>query len=173
MVKKTMVVLCLCVVALSCAFAGKSAVVEQASPYSHQTASASAGDFKSKYGFGFKAGYRYILDNGLVIEADAKYSNFKYEDVDNRYHVISFMAKVGGSQTINKITVTVDLGGGPQLRILGDMCIVTLGLSLYSGVGYAVSDAVSIECGADMGIAFQKNSTDLSIDALLGAVIRL
>ena len=173
MVKKTMVVLCLCIVALSCAFAGKSTVVVQASPYSHQTASASAGDFKSKYGFGFKAGYRYILDNGLVIGADAKYSNFKYADVDNRYNVISVMANVGGSQTINKITVTVDLGCGVQVRILGSKSIATLGLNLYSGIGYAVSDKVSIECGADMGIAFQKNSTDLSIDALIGAAIRL
>ena len=173
MVKKTMVVLCLCIVALSCAFAGESSVVVQASPYSHQTASASAGDFKSTYGFGLKAGYRYKLDNGLVIGADVKYSNFKYADVDNRYHVISLMAKVGGSQTIKKLTVTLDLGCGAQMRILGKKSIATLGLNLYSGVGYAVSDKVSIECGADMGIAFQKNSTDRSVDVLLGAAIRL
>ena len=173
MVKKSFLVLCLCIVALSCAFAGKSTVVVQGSPYAYQKASAAGGDFESIYGFDFKAGYRYDVKGGLIVGADVKYSNFRYADVDSRYQIVSFMAKAGGSQTVRKLTLTIELGCGAQLRILGDKKIATLGLNLYSGAGYAVSDTVSVEYGMDMGIAFQKNSTDLSIDLLVGAAIRL
>lgn len=58
MSKKIVFVLLLCIVALSCAYAGKAVIVAQASPFSFQSVAASGGTYKSTYGFGASGGIR-------------------------------------------------------------------------------------------------------------------
>ena len=174
MVKKTMVVLCLCVVALSCAFAGKSSLVLQASPFSYQNVSVSGANYKSTYGFKFEAGYRYNIVKGLTVGGDVKYSNYKYSELSDRYNVLSFLANAGWTQQLGDLwTLTAEFGLGVQRRSVGSKSIAAFGMNLYTGAGFAVSKNVSVTCGADFGLAFQKGSKDLSVDLMLGTAIKL
>ena len=51
MTRKTVLVLCLCILALSCAYAGKASIVAQVSPYSLQSV--------------FIKGETYVVGSGL------------------------------------------------------------------------------------------------------------
>lgn len=52
MARKTIFVLVLCILALSCVYAGKSNIVIQGSPFSFQNVSTSSGNYRSTYGYG-------------------------------------------------------------------------------------------------------------------------
>ena len=174
MLKKHVLLTVLLVLAISCAFAGKSSLVLQASPFSYQNVSVSSTNYKSTYGFGFKAGYRYNIVKGLTVGGDVKYSNYKYSELSDRYNVLSFLANAGWTQQLGDLwTLTAEFGLGVQRRSVGSRSIAAFGMNLYTGAGFAVSKNVSVTCGADFGLAFQKGSKDLSVDVMLGTAIKL
>lgn len=93
MVKKSLFILILLVIVVSFTYAGNNSVTVKASPYSWQYVTSNDG-FSSKYGFALEAGYRYNIWKGLSVGGDFKYSNYYYEELADRYHALSLMAKV-------------------------------------------------------------------------------
>jgi len=173
MLKKRVLLTVLLVLALSCAFAGNSRIDVKASPYSFQYVKGDK-NYSSTYGFGFEAGYRYNIVKGLTVGGDVKYSNYKYSELSDRYNVLSFLANAGWTQQLGDLwTLTAEFGLGVQRRSVGSRSIAAFGMNLYTGAGFAVSKNVSVTCGADFGLAFQKNFKDLSVDVMLGTAIKL
>ena len=171
--KKPIIVMILLVLAISCVFAGKSSITVKVSPYSYQYVEKDAG-YSSTYGFSFQTGYRYDFNKGLSVGADLKYSNYRYNELSNAYHVISLMPNAGWSFFFgDKWSATANLGAGIQKRIIGDKSALFFATNLYLGAGYKVTEKVAITLGADLGLAFQKGSKDFSVDAMLGTAILL
>ena len=169
--KKPVIMMILLVLALSCVFAGNSSVTVKASPYSYQYVKKDAG-YSSTYGFGFEAGYGYDFCKGLSVGADIKFSDYRFDELSDGYHVISLMPYLGWTGNVgDKVSVTANLGTGMQERIIGDRHALFFAMNLYLGAGYKVTDKVALTAGADLGLAFQENSKDLSVDAMLGAAI--
>ena len=170
MSKKPVFILILLVLLLSCAYAEKMDVTIKASPYSFQYVKTNVDGHPSSYGFGAEVGFDYNIWKGLSAGADVKYSNYKYDDL--HYHVISFILNAGWTQKLgDKWFLDATLGAGIQERILGEANALFFGLNLYAGAGHVISQTVSVTAGADLGLAFQKDSKDLSVDVMLGTVI--
>ena len=115
MIKKSVLVLFLSVLVLSCIFAGSSSITVKASPYSSQDVKTDIEGHKSSYGFGAEAGYGYNIWKNLSVGADLKYSNYKYEDL--HYHVISLLLDAGWTQPVSELFyLDADLKAGIQER---------------------------------------------------------
>ena len=93
MTKKTIVVLALCIIMLSCAFAGKFSITGQVSPYSFQTVIMQSGNHDSTYGFGIKVGAGYRIRDNLDVGLDFNFDMFKYGEIDYSYLIFGFKAK--------------------------------------------------------------------------------
>lgn len=173
MIKKPIILMILLVLTLSCVFAGNSSVTVKASPYSFQYVERNSG-YSSKYGFGIEAGYRYTIWKSLSVGAELKYSNYSYRETNTAYHVISLLPNVGWTQDFDeKWSATGNLGAGIQARLVGDKKALFFAMNLYLGAGYKVTEKITVTAGADLGLAFQNGSKDLSVDAMLGAAISL
>lgn len=169
MKKKVIFTLLLCIIVLSCTYASSFSAEVKASPYSFQFAKRDADHF-SKYGFGAEIGAGYNIWEGLSAGVDIKYSNYKYDEVSDKYHVIAFTPNVGWTQSFSdKWSATAKLGAGLQFRIIGDAKGKFFALNLYLGAGYALNEKITLTAGVDLGLAFQKDSKDLSAEAMLGA----
>ena len=173
--RKSVLLTVLLIVVLSCAYAASISVEFKASPYSYQYVKTDDASFKSKYGFGFGSGLRYNVKDAICVGLNIKYLNYRYDELSDSYQVIStFMPYVGCKQNINdKWSITADVGLGIHHRIIGDVRASFLGVYLYLGTGYAVSEKVSLTLGADFGLCYQNGSNDTSIDTMLGASIVL
>lgn len=173
MLKKSFFITVLLVLVLACTFAEGSTITVKASPYSYQYVSRTPG-FSSKYGFGVEAGYRYTVWKNLSVGAELKYSNYSYSKLTTAYHVISLLPNVGWTQNFgDKWSATGNLGAGIQARFVEGKKGVFFAMNLYLGAGYKVTEKIAITAGADLGLAFQKGSNDLTVDAMLGASIAL
>ena len=170
MSKKPVFILILLMLLLSCAYAENMRVTIKASPYSYQYVKTNIEGHSSSYGFGAEVGFDYTIWKGLYAGADVKYSNYKYDDF--HYHVISLILNAGWTQKLGeKWFLDADFGAAIQGRMLGEAKALFFGLNLYAGAGYAISQTVSVTAGADLGLAFQKDSKDLSVDAMIGTII--
>ena len=171
MTKKSFLLAIVLIVALSCVYAQSFNAEIKASPYSLQYIKGDNASFLSKYGFGFETGLRFNFNEVFSMGLNIKYSNYKYDESADNYHVLYvLMPYIGCTQTINdKWTLTTDLGVGIHERMLGDMKESFVGVNLYLGAGYAISEKVSLTAGADFGLCYQSNSCDFSADAMLGA----
>ena len=72
MKKKVIFTMLLCILALSCAYAGKTSFVAQISPYSLQTVALSGNTQVSNYGYGFKGGLRYDVRSDINLGFDVE-----------------------------------------------------------------------------------------------------
>lgn len=178
MVKKTMVVLCLCVVALSCAFAGKSSLVLQASPFSYQNVSVSSTNYKSTYGFGFKAGYRYEVIKNLTVGADVDLNLYDYNELDNKYVVVGMRAAGAYAFDFSDAFYgKAGLGFGVAIRAIGSKSQAAFDMQADFDLGYRLSERLSITAGTDLELGFQKGknskSTDFAVKVETGVEIKL
>ena len=178
MVKKTMVVLCLCVVALSCAYAGKASLVAQVSPYSLQTVSASEGAHVSSYGYGAKAGFRYDVWNNLNLGVDVDFSIYRFEELDSQYNILSARALVGYRYDFStSLFAQAELGATLEMRNAAEAKARSVGMNLYLGCGYALSDQLAVTVGTDVGMEFQKGNggvvTGFALRTQVGALMTL
>ena len=171
MTKKSVLIAVLLIVVLSCACAASISAELKASPYSFQYVKGDDASFKSKYGFGFETGLRYNVRDAVCVGLNIKYSNYRYNELSDGYQVLSiFMPYVGCMQNINdKWSITADVGLGLQQRMIGDKRASFLGLNMYLGVGYAISEKTALTLGADFGLCYQSGSNDTTVDAMLGA----
>ena len=178
MAKKTIFVLVLCIVALSCVYAGKSSIVVQGSPFSFQNVSTSSGNYKSTYGYGGKAGYRYeVLDN-LSVGADFDISVFKFDELEKDYIVMAFRAVCGYRFDITGVFFAkFELGAGVALRSIGDRRQAVVDLQADIDAGFRISEGIAIIAGAGLELGFQKgkivNSTDFAVKTEVGLDISL
>ena len=93
--KKLVIFTLVCVLALSCAFAGKASLKFQATPYSLQNVASSSGRFTSTYGFGAKGGFRYSLLDELSVGLDVDFLTYKYKELKTEYSVLGCRAVAG------------------------------------------------------------------------------
>ena len=172
MSKKLIILMALLVAVFSCVYANSPEITAKISPYSFQFVKTESRNFSSSYGFGVEAGYRHNIPNGLSVGADARYSFYKYSNEGYRYHVLSFMLTAGYVMHFgDKWSLRADFGAGIQERMVGSASGVFFGMNLYVGAGYAISQEARLTGGLDCGLAFQKGSTDISADVMLGLSI--
>ena len=171
MTKKSVSLTVLLIVVLSCTYAASISAELKASPYSFQYVKRDDASFKSKYGFGFETGLRYNVKDAVCVGLNIKYSNYRYEELSDGYQVLSiFVPYIGCMQNINdKWSITADVGLALQQRMIGDKRASFLGLNMYLGVGYALTEKIALTLGTDFGLCYQSGSNDTSIDTMLGA----
>ncbi len=178
MKRKIIITTVLCLIALSCAFAGKFSITAQFSPYSLQSVAMESGIHYSSYGFGFKAGARYKILDRLDVGLDVSLDSYKYKALDSNYLVIGFMAKTGYAfDFTEKVFGKAEIGLGLDIRKIGDRSQAAFGFGVYMGGGYRFTDRISATAGVDIGYGFQSgksmNSVDFAAGFRLGAIIGL
>ena len=178
MIKKTIMVLALCIIMLSCAFAGKFSITGQVSPYSLQTITMESGRHVSTYGFGANVGAGFNICDNLSVGLDFNFDMFKYAEIDDSYLVFGFMAKAGYMFDFSqKVFGQAQIGLGLDIRKIGPNSQAAFGAEFYFGGGYRFSEKFNITAGLDLEHGFLNGSTSSSTDfaakIALGTVITL
>ena len=171
MTKKSILLAIVLIVVLSCVYAGSFSVDVQGSPFSFQYVKRGDTGYTSKYGFGFEAGINYDIGNGLSVGTIYKYCNFSYDELSDHYQVIcTFMPSLSWTRNFNgRWSALTELAIGVEARIIGDVKDAFFGLNQYVGVGYDLSEKVTLTAGLEVGLCIQNGSWDLSSDIMLGA----
>ena len=178
MTKKIVLVLCLCILAITCAFAGKASLVAQVSPYSLQIVSVEGGTYVSTYGYGAEGGFRYDINSNISAGVDLSLDFFKYKELKSDYIVVGIKA-VGGYKYdfSDKFFAKGELGLGIDYRKIGNQAKPYFGMDAFLGCGYVLTEEVKVTGGLDLGLAFQKGesvkSTDFMVKTKIGAVMAL
>ena len=178
MTKKTIMVLMLFIIMLSCAFAGKFSITGQVSPYSFQTVIMQSGNHDSTYGFGIKVGAGYRIRDNLDVGLDFNFDMFKYGEIEYSYLIFGFKGKAGYIFDFSrKVFGQAGIGLGLDIRKIGPNLQAAFGTEFYFGCGYRFSDRFSITAGMDLKYAFLRGRTSSSADFAaeidLGTVITL
>ena len=182
MKRKMLAVLIVCTLALLSVSAATHSILAQVSPYSYQDVKFNNTDqFKSKYGFGAKLGYRYQISSIKgAVGLDVSFTDYKYSETTKPYFVISALIKAGVIIPIsNVVKFDFDFGAGIDVRSLNSVTRVYPAYGIYAGFSFAVSSAVDITAGADFRIGRQRNtnatfnSLDTALLCNLGARINL
>lgn len=171
--KKLVVFMLLCVLVLSCAYAGKASLKFQITPYSLQNVSATSGRFTSTYGYGVRSGFRYNVWKDLTAGLDLGLSEYKYKELQTEYNVVSLRAIAGYTYDFSpKFYGEAELGLGIDRREISSAHMIAFGMNGYIGGGFRASDDFSINIGVDLGLGFQSGkkskSTDFSFSTRLG-----
>lgn len=174
MKRKIIIALVLCILALSCASAGRFSIKAQFSPYSLQSVALESGIHYSSYGFGFKAGARYSIRDTLDVGLDISLDSYRYKVLDSNYLVIGFKAVAGyGFDFTEKIFGQAEIGMGLDIRKVGGRSQAAFGLELYFGGGYRFTENLSATAGLDLEHGFQGSAADFAARFRLGAVYAL
>ena len=176
--RKAIILTLLCIIALSFAYAGKTDIVVQVSPYSMQTVITPNEKYVSTYGFGAQFGFRTNVFDNLTAGLDVDVSIYKYAELDNDYDVAGFRAVVGYSyEFIPKLSAEADIGIGFDLRKVGTVSKIYFGIDAYLGFIYALKDEFKVTLGADLGLGFQpgkkSSSTDFAVKTQAGLLLSL
>lgn len=179
MAKKLIVILVIGLVAVASVFASHS-ISATVAPYSFQKIAYSPKDhIDSTYGWGGQAGYRYTIGNVLKVGADLSFTSYKINGY-SKYLSLSLIAK--GGLVLNmtkKIYMYMDTGVGVDFRIGEKVSGFYPVLGAGFSVGYVINEKVSVICGSDFSLTFQKNkdgslfSRDFDVTPRLGAEINL
>ena len=178
MTRKAFLIICLCIVAISCVYAGKVGIVAQVSPYAVQSVAASSGKYVSTYGYGYKAGFRYELFDHFTIGLDAGETLFKFKELGYDYQVISLRAVAGYTYNFTEqLYANGELGAGASFRSVGENTQTSFGINAYLGAGYRLSDELCVTLGADVDLGFQNGlkskSTDFAVKSEAGLLFSL
>ena len=178
MKRKSFLAAVFCLIILSCVSAGKFSIVGQVSPYSLQSIAMESGIHYSSYGFGFKAGTRYNIQDRLDVGLDINLDSYKYKVLDNSYLVIGFMAKAGYSFDFSdKVFGKAEIGLGLDIRKIGDRSQAAFGFDICIGGGFRFTDRISATAGVDLEYGFQNgkntDSVDFAAKLQLGAIFGL
>lgn len=163
--KRTIIFTLLCIVALSCAFAGKTEIAVKVSPYSLQTVKTSEETYVSDYGYGVTGGFRTDVWNNVTAGFDLSIGFFKFDELENDYNVISLRGTAGyGYDFSEKLYANADLGLGFDLRKVGSVKNTSFAMNLYMGCGYRLSDEFALTGGLDFTLCFQSSKNSSSTD---------
>ncbi len=158
--KKTVAILAIALLSLTCVFAGHSLSL-QISPYATQTISfQTSKEYSSENGIGMKTGYRYSYSKEAFVGADILFEDYTYENSDNSYIVFSTMAKYGFQIPINDFYLDFDMGAGIDLRSHNSITKAYPSFGTYLGAGYKADDRFSFTVGMDFHAAWQSHSTE-------------
>ena len=152
-------------------------LVLQGSPYSIQFVRIQGKTYTLQYSFGFKAGYRYPIDN-FTFGADLSYQSYKYEKHLKRYTVLSLKGRAAYLFNItDRISIDTGLGAGADLRMTDSGTLPNFSLGADLDVGYQITDDIRITAGADFRLGIQVGaeyeSLDFEIIPMIGAVYTL
>ena len=177
MAKKALMVLCLCVLIVTCAFAaGKFSMTGQFSPFAYQNVKHTSGTYKSTYGYGFGVGFRYEAWKNVNLGLDIDMDFYNYDELNSSYDVVSIKAVGGYTYHFgDKFFALGELGVGVDERSIGEVDKMYFGLGVKLGAGYAVTESFKVTAGAAMDLSFQKGkstkSTDFAIRPTVGVVV--
>ena len=177
--KKTVIfTVLLCIVALSCAYAGKASLVAQVSPYSLQTVPVSGETYVSTYGFGAKGGFRYDVYKGLNVGFDVDFGVYRFKELDSDYNILSARALVGYRYDFStSLFAQAELGVALEMRNTAEARARSVGMNLYLGCGHGLGDRLAVTVGTDVGMEFQKGNggvvTGFALRTQVGALMTL
>ena len=177
--KRTVLILCICVMALSCVWADSSigGVVDVSiMPSSSQMIKVGDDIYKSTSGFGATAGYMRNVWEGLSVGAGFEWTNFVQEKLQN-YGALNNIAvlarcsyKFGLSE---KVFADAGLGLGYEMCIVGDNVSGSFVLELGGNIGIIIDDVFSLLAGVRTKASFQKATKAYSVLPTVGAGITL
>ena len=179
MKKKVFITLMCLLVALAFVSASEHYVTAQISPFSFESTKINSENFPSKYGFGFKAGYRYNVWDHLTVGADLTYQGYTPKTLGaSMINVLGLKARVGYFYPINdQFYVEAGLGAGADLRIQGSEKKVNFAAAADVSGGYKFNEQLTFMAGADFKLGFEKkndvNATRFEIVPMLGATYAL
>ena len=166
MTKKLIVVFVVCIICLSCTFAGTSVFEIQFSPYSYQRHTFDNTLLESNYGLGLGLGYRNYVWRGISIGTQFDFRTYEYNEFSSGFYLFSFMAKAGGTIKYTKnFSMTVDIGLGLDIRTLESDTTFHFNSVAYTKFAYNIGNSISIFAGAD--IAFS-STEDLAVTPKIG-----
>lgn len=174
MARKIFIVLCLCIAAISCVYAGKVDFLGQVSPYSVQTVSASSRKYVSNYGYGFKVGFRYETTEHFAFGLDASDTMFKFKELGYDYQVIALRAVAGYTYNFTeKLYANGELGLGFSFKSIGGKRQTTFGIGAYLGGGFRLSNDFAVTLGAELDFGLQSRSVDFAAKSQIGLLMSL
>ena len=174
-VRRIIIALFICLLVLSCVYAGQTSLRGQVSPYSLQGVFIEGEKFYSSYGFAFKGGMRHNILNGLTVGADFNLEIYRYKVLENSYVILGFMPKAGYCLDFSELFFAeAEIGLGLEARKVANKVQAAFGMKLYIGAGYRFNEIISATLGVDLGLGFQKGknskSTDFSVQTQLGVI---
>ena len=178
MKKKVIFTALLCILALSCAFAGKTSFVAQISPYSLQTVPLADKTYVSSYGYGAKGGIRFDVGRNISLGADIEFGVYKFNEFDFDYNVFTGRLLFGYTYNINeKLFAQAEFGLGTEKKQTTEGSINSVGIDMYAGCGYVVSEQLTATLGIDIGAGFQKGNDSIATNFIfktqLGVIVAL
>lgn len=163
MTKKVILLVLIAVVAVSSLFAMNNVVFVTGSPYAKQYVNSSANtNYNSKYGFGFKAGYRHF-DSVFLWGADVAYQNYTYKNngSDTKAYIgnLMFLAKLGGKVILSeKADLNGDIGCGIDVVFTRVATNCNFVLAGSGSVSYYVNPKLAMVGGMDLSVEWGKDA---------------
>lgn len=176
--KKIIFTMLFCILALSAVYAGKASFVAQISPYSLQTVPLSDKTHVSDYGYGAKVGFRYDVRSDISLGADVELGVYKYDEFESDFDVFAVRLLFGYRYIFNpSIYIQSEFGLSLDKKQISEASIKSVGLNMYLGCGYVISEQLTATLGTDIGAGFQKGNGDIAANFLfktqLGVIVAL
>lgn len=176
--KKAIIFTLLCVLALSCAYTGRTGFVIQATPFALQNVSGTGGRYTSTNGFGVRGGFRHGITDSLSAGLDVDLLSYRYNELETDYNVIGIRAVV---QYVHEITDSIyaeaEFGLGADRRQIASAKMITFGMDGYAGFGCRLSDEFALTTGAGIAMSMQNGkkskSTDFAFKTRVGLEVLL
>lgn len=117
--KKTISILVLIAIAVSCVFAGTQSFKASITPYAFQGITSSDKDtdgVHNSYALGGRFGYEYIFDNNFIVGVDTKVKTNWFKDSENNLVDVMLMTQVGHAFNLENVDIYLngELGVGLQ-----------------------------------------------------------
>jgi len=166
MTKKLFVVFAICILSLSCIFAGTSVFEIQFDPYSYQRHTFGDRMLESNYGIGVGLGYRNYVWRGISVGTQFDFRTYDYPELSTGHYIFSFMAKAGGTIKYTKnFSMTVDLGLGMDIRSVNNETTFHFNSVAYTKLAYYIGNSISIFAGADIDFT---TTDDIAVTPKIG-----
>lgn len=163
--KKSIIVLCICLSAIGCAFAGKANIALKVSPYAIQAVSAESGKYTSTYGYGGSFGFRYNVWDKLDAGVDLSVESYKFAELPSDYMVVNARAVAGYTYDFtDRIFARGELGLEVSARSIGKKTKANFGIHAYLGGGCRLSDEFGLTAGCGLDLGFPKGASTKSLD---------
>ena len=179
MLKKSVLLVIVLIVALSCAFAGSSdkGVIDiTLTPSSKQMIKVDKDTYKSTSGFGASVGYMKSVAKGLSVGAALEWGNFKQEKLLSygAFNTVAILARCDYKFNLSeKVFADAGLGLGYELCIVGKNTFNSFVAELTGEFGITVDSVFSVLAGAKGKAAIQKTTQVFSVLPFVGAGITL
>jgi len=185
MSKRIISILVVCVLALSCVFAGtdgeqanagKGILLVSGSPSAYQWIKVDQDIYKSTCGVAASVGYLWNVVKGLKVGASVEWTNFTQEKLSiyGSFNNIALLARASyGGMLSEKVFANAGLGLGYEVVLAGNNVSHAFCTELDANMGVVVDDVFSFFAGVKGMAVIQKASQSFSVMPSLGAGITL